>query len=1187
MYLRSLEMQGFKSFPDKTTLMFNKGITAVVGPNGSGKSNISDAMRWVMGEQSSKALRGEKMAGVIFHGCQTRKESPFAQVTLTIDNEDRALGYDSDMVSVSRKLYKNGDSEYMINGNAVRLKEVNELFMDTGLGKDGYSIVGQGRIADIVNGKGSDRREIFEEAAGIAKFRFKKYEAEKKLAAAEDNIARLNDIIAELESRIGPLEKQCEKAKKFRVLDDEKRTLEISVWLYRLEQYRVKLAEYEERLKLVSEQHSALSQELEESEREAEAKLRESAVRLARADELKQKIHDTQLDSRKAEADIAVCENDITHIEENISRLNEEAERARADKYFLESELKKQRELLEKLGEERISAENEVGDKEKEFDRLISDTERSDKEIGRVNSQISAAYLEKSRLGFKKESAVGEIDECTARLEENEAGKSELEKNRSLAQSDFDKLKKQKSKHEEKRTECQNRLGGMGKLLEKRQEKLEKISEELSGAQMKLGDIVSRVQILNDLERSMEGFAFSVKHILTAHKQGRINGVCGTVAQLISVKGEYSVAVETALGGALQNIVTENEDSAKRGIRLLKEAGKGRATFLPITSVKGSRLNTRGLENEEGFVAAACDIVEYDKRYEGIVMQLLGRICIAEDIDAASRIARKNGYKFRIVTLDGQVVNAGGSYTGGSVSKSTGILTRKNEISELEAQRAQLEQKTASLSAEREKLKNEADKLSAELEGVKEELTQADNNCLRVDMEIKRVGEFIEQYSRSIEDSGAQEEKLKERIAAARVQLDEAQKALEDIDRQIFEQEAALSVSQTQQDELKVKRQSLTDELAALRVKGAELVKDIQSCRESIMQLEGSIEANSGGSGRTEQDIAAEKAKIEDKRKEIERIRKRIADSEVAVGELSKQAEQAQREHYELSTEAEKIRSAQRSKHNEKEELAEQLIRGEERRNAVSKSFDDLTKQLFEEYGLTRSTAAEIAQELEDTHAAEKRLSELKNQIKALGNVNLGAIEEYAEVSERYGFMTKQLNDVNVSKAELFAIIEELTEKMRSVFMQSFEAINNNFKQIFSELFGGGRGELILTDPANVLECGIEINVQPPGKVITSLMSLSGGEQSLAAIALYFAILKNSPSPFCLLDEIEAALDDVNVTRYAQYLHRLTDNTQFITITHRRGTMEEADILYGVTMQEKGISKLLKMSAAQTAQMSL
>lgn len=1187
MYLKSLEMQGFKSFPDKTVLMFNKGITAVVGPNGSGKSNISDAMRWVMGEQSSKALRGEKMAGVIFHGCSTRKESPFAQVTLTIDNEDRALAQDSDVVSVSRKLYKNGDSEYMINGNSVRLKEVNELFMDTGLGKDGYSIVGQGRIADIVNGKGSDRREILEEAAGIAKFRYKKYEAEKKLADAEDNIARLNDIIAELESRIGPLEKQCEKAKKFKVLDDEKRTLEISVWVYRLEQYRTKLAEYEEKIRLVSEQHKALSEELAASEKEIDEKLRASAKKLAEADDFKQKMHDTEMDSRKAEADIAVCENDITHIEENIQRLNDEAERARADKYFLESELKKQKEQLEELNKRKTEAEAEVTAKEKEFDRLISDTEESDKEIGKVNSEISAAYLEKSRLGFRKESAQGEIKTCGEELAENESGRSSTEKELKLAKSDLDKLKKDKEKAEDKRTECNNRMGGMGKLLEKKQEKLERTNSELTDIQMKLSEAVSRLQILKDLEKSMEGFGFSVKHILTAHKQGRINGVCGTVAQLIDVKPEYSVAVETALGGALQNIVTENEDSAKRGIRLLKESNKGRATFLPLTSVKGSRLDVKGLEDEDGFVSLGCDIVGYDKRYEGVIAQLLGRVCIAEDIDSASRIAKKYGYKFRIVTLDGQVVNAGGSYTGGSVSKSTGILTRKNEINDLEAAKTKFEGQRDTLSAEHEKLKNEADKLSAEMEGLKETLSQAENTCLRVELEIKRVDEFIGQYNKTLDESSAKEEKLKERIAAAEKELEEVSTALEAVDKKIFEQEAALSQSQSQQDELKAKRQSLTDELAAKRIRNAELVKDIQACRESIVQLENSIESNSGGSGKTEQEIAAERDKIEEKRKEIERIKQRIEDSKGIIEKLGEQAEQAQKEHFDLGNEAEKIRSAQRNKLNEKENLAEQLIRGEERKNAVSNDFDKLAAQLWDEYELTRSTAAEVAQELEDTQAAEKRLTELKNQIKALGNVNLAAIEEYKEVSERYTFMTGQLNDVNVSKAELCGLIEELTEKMRSVFMQSFDAINGNFKHIFAELFGGGRGELILTDPENVLECGIEINVQPPGKVITSLMSLSGGEQSLAAIALYFAILKNSPSPFCLLDEIEAALDDVNVTRYAQYLHRLTDNTQFITITHRRGTMEEADILYGVTMQEKGISKLLKMSAAQTGQMSL
>ncbi|MBQ8965130.1 chromosome segregation protein SMC [Ruminococcus sp.] len=1182
MYLRGLELQGFKSFPDKTVLTFGKGITAVVGPNGSGKSNISDAMRWVMGEQSSKALRGEKMAGVIFHGCATRKESPFAQVTLTIDNEDGALGIDSEIVSVSRKLYKNGDSEYLINGSPVRLKDVNELFMDTGLGKDGYSIVGQGRIADIVNGKGSDRREIFEEAAGVAKFRYKKSEAERRLVEAEDNIERLTDILSELEGRIGPLEKQCEKAKKFKVLDDEKTALEISVWVTRLEEYRQKLADTEERIKLLNEQYSALSEELAESEDKIESDLRESAQCASNADDISEKIHEAELAGRSGEAEIAVCENDIAHIEENINRLKEQIENSRADKYFLESELKQRREELTALNEKQVQDAKAVTDKEQEFNDLLDEADKSDKAVSEVNSAISAAYLEKSRLSFTAESLKNTIQETADRLAEIAEDRQEISKNKDLADKELEKLRKQHTEKQEAKSEKDNVLGGMTRLLEKRREKLGAAVNAFSQAESRLTETVSRLNILKDLERSMEGFGYSVKHIMNAVKQGRISGVCGTVAQLVGVESSYSVAVETALGGALQNIVVENEDSAKRGIRLLKESKAGRATFLPITSVKGQRLDDRSLENEEGFVALGCDIVTYDKKYEGIVRSLLGRICIAEDIDSASRIARAHGYKFRIVTLDGQVVNAGGSYTGGSVSKSTGILTRKNEINDLEAKKQKLEADKAQAGDEKEKLRNEANKLAADIEGVKENLNQLGGDILRLELEIKRVTELSAGYEKSLEDSGEEEKKLREKAVQADKELDKTLKDTAEVDKRIFEKEAELNDSRGEQERLKTRRSEISTELSELRIKGAETAKDIENCKESIASLEKTITERDSDGGRLALDIENEKEKIKGKQADIEFIRQKIKDSGAEAEKLKAELEDQRRKQREFSESAEKLRAAQKNKLDEKENLATQLSRGEERKNSISADFDKLVNKLWDEYELTRTTAAEQAQPVEDMADAEKHLAELRNKIRALGNVNLGAIEEYAEVKERYDFLSAQLTDVNVSKEELCKLIDELTEKMKSVFMQSFEEINRNFGSIFKELFGGGSGELILTDPENVLECGVEINVQPPGKVITSLMSLSGGEQAMAAIAIYFAIFRYSPAPFCLLDEIEAALDDVNVSRYAQYLHRLTDKTQFITITHRRGTMEEADVLYGVTMQEKGISKLLKMNAGQT-----
>lgn len=1187
MYLKSLEIHGFKSFPDKTVLNFNKGITAVVGPNGSGKSNIGDAMRWVMGEQSSKALRGDKMSGVIFHGTQTRPKAPFAQVTITIDNEDRALEFDSDAVSISRKLYRNGDSEYMINGNGVRLKDVTELLMDTGLGKDGYSIVGQGRIADIVNGKSNERREMFEEAAGIAKFRYKKKEAEDKLLAAEDNISRLNDILSELESRIEPLRKQCEKAKKFRELDEQKRKLEVSVWVCRLDGFMKKIEEYTERLKLLESQYNDLADELEDDENAISDYLQKSAEKSDEVDRLRAEIHRTQLENTQAGSDIAVLENDIAHLEDSIVQLKDRIEQSRSSKYYLEAELKKREKEYEEMTERQSRCSKEISEKEQLLSGLITEAEEFDKDIAEAGSAVNEVYLKKSELNFKIENAKNNLSEFGERSQQNAEELKRLEQEAGLIRSETERLEKQKQQAEEKKLESENRLKGMLKLLETKSAKLKTARENLTKADIALKETQSRLHILRDLENSMEGFNYSVKHILTASKQGRIKGVCGSVAQIISVPAEYSTAIETVLGAALQNIVVENEDSAKRGISLLKENRAGRATFLPITSVKGQRFENRGLETENGYVAMACDLVDFDDKYKGIIYSLLGRICVAEDIDLATVIAKKYGYKFRIVTLDGQVINAGGSFTGGAVSKKTGLLTRKNEIEKLELKKSSIEKEYGELNDTMQKLGAQTAKMQAESDGLKEQLNISGNECIRFEMELKNVKDADQRLMADLKQERELAEELKGKIKNSEEEISALVKELSDAEEQIRKSEESLAQSQGKQSELREKREKLSAELSQMRISAAESAKDLEACGSSIGQLKESINSSDSDSGKLEDQIEENREKIGKKNKEIENIKEKISGSDDIVKAFNEKIEAARKAHMQFDDQANFIRSKIKNKTAEKENLSEQITRSQERKKSVCEDFDKLVANLWDEYELTRTDAKNVAEDIEDITVSNRELAELKNKIRSLGNVNLGAIEEYAEVSERYEFMNGQLTDVKTSKKELEEMICDLTDNMKNIFTQSFDAINNNFKQIFTELFGGGKGELTLTDPENVLECGIDINVQPPGKVITNLMSLSGGEQALAAVAIYFSILKISPSPFCLLDEIEAALDDVNVTRYARYLHNLTDKTQFITITHRRGTMEEADVLYGVTMQEKGISKLLKMSAAQTHQMEL
>ena len=1187
MYLRSLEIQGFKSFPDKTELKFNKGITAVVGPNGSGKSNISDAMRWVMGEQSTKAMRDEKMSGVIFHGTQTRPKSQFAQVTINIANDDRTLNIDSDLVSVSRKLYQNGDSEYMINGGQVRLKDVVELFMDTGLGRDGYSIIGQGRIADIVKGKSSDRREIFEEAAGIAKLRFKKEEAQKKLVAAQDNIARLNDIITELSSRIGPLKVQSEKAKKFRILDDEKRELEVSVWNHKLNGYMSQIKEFDEKLGSLKQQYEALSEELSDADSEILDNAQKSAQKIEEIDQLREKIHEIEEFNAQSKTQMAVIENDISHLEDRILQFNEQIEQAKSFRYFNTTELEKRQKDLDALIHKKENADKDVLAKEQEIQNLILKTEDSDKSISKVNASINKVYLKKNELNFKLESAKNTISDCNEQLESAVLSQREIENNNKLASRELGELRTAQRNADEKKQECENKLAGLTKLYENKKAKLDESRQELSKSQLKLRELDSKLAILKDLENSMEGFTFSVKHVLTAGKQGRIKGICGSVAQLIDVKSEHTVAIETALGAALQNIIVTDESVAKRCISMLKDDKAGRATFLPITAIKARTFENKGLDECVGYVSMASDLVKVDAQYSQIIENLLGNVCVSENIDSASVIAKKFGYKFKIVTLDGQVVNAGGSYTGGSVSKSTGILSRKNEIEEINNKKQKLSVSLKELDKQVDNMIQETEKYAADIEGLKEELSAVTSDCIRFESEIKRVKDFVSQYEKQLDDIDQLVEQLKSKLVSSQKEIEAVTQSLSDTDKEIIDWEAKLTVSQSQQEKLKEKREAMGSELSEMRVRSTELSKDIESCKLAIEQLKNVLENNSDENGKLElmvsqcrQDIDAKKQKIADSKKALE-------DSAGEIEKLNENISLCQKQHLEFDAAANALRNKFKNKMDEKENLSTQITRTEERTQSVKDNFDKLVAQLWDDYELTRTDAAEMAVELDDLDEANKHLTDLRNKIKNLGNVNLGAIEEYAEVSERYGFMTAQLNDVNSSKQELESMIEQLTENMKSMFIQTFDVINANFKKIFSEMFGGGTAELILTDPEDVLECGIDINAQPPGKVITNLLSLSGGEQSLVAISIYFAILKHSPSPFCLLDEIEAALDDSNVTRYAQYLHRLTDKTQFIAITHRRGTMEEADMLYGVTMQDKGISRLLSMSGSDVQQMKL
>ncbi len=1177
MYLESLELQGFKSFPDKIKLTFDKGITAVVGPNGSGKSNIGDAVRWVLGEQSSKTLRGGKMEDVIFSGTQFRKPMGFASVTLNIINNRGILQIPSEQVSVTRKLYRSGESEYMINGAQVRLKDICELFMDTGLGRDGYSIIGQGRVAEIVSAKSGERREIFEEAAGISKFRYKKAEAERKLAAAQENILRLRDIIGELESRVEPLRIQSEKAEKFIEYSETKKSLEITVWVRQLDDLKKNLDEISDKLLISTNEYNGVEADISRLEEELTQLSENMQENTLRTEELRNRILESERANTQIHSDIAVCENEIRHANDDID------------------EIKKQQALSENTGEENRKATEEklaaIKNAEAELEqtrtdyvtvseelsKASSEKDSFDSKSAQVQNELNKLYIKQSEYGVSISTGKQNAEDMKAQLESADSREEML-------RSALEDLKREKGECtdglaliEEKTEELNNRIGGISKLYAARKEKLEAAKKQLEEMNFSIRDKDQRIRMLADLENSMEGFAHSVKQILKASKSGQLSGVYGSAAQLIKVESKYSVAIETAMGGALQNIVVENEDIAKRGIRLLQETKAGRATFLPLTSVKGNRLNENGLDRCDGFVALAVDLVQFDPRFEGVYNSLLGRIVIAEDIDLGTLIAKKYSYKFRIVTLDGQVINAGGSFTGGSVSKSSGVLTRKNDIEKLTNEKNSLQTKLNELRASAEKLKSETDKLGFDIEGAKEELSVVAADKIRFESELKRIDVMTAQNEEQLSGSEDAKNALKNRISESEAAVKAAEEALKSVENEISEKEKSVSENEEQRRQMQEKREALSEKMSALKLRETEITKDIEAIKSEIARLEAQSQEIGSSSARLVVELDEKNRFIEGKQAEIEALNAKLSGAKDEAAGINERIAQLRSESHIMEQKSNEKRKQVRELNDSKEKFSREVTRLEERKTSVQGAYDKIIADMAEQYELYLSEAVKLAKPVENLLVIQRDLAEIKQKIRALGNVNVAAIEEYKEVSERYEFMSGQLNDVESSKRELEKLIEELTETMRRQFSDSFNQINENFKQIFVELFGGGRAELTLTDPEDVLESGIEIKVAPPGKVINNLSLLSGGEQAFVAICIYFSILKIKPAPFCILDEIEAALDDINVTKYAQYLRKFTDTTQFILVTHRRGSMDEADVMYGVTMQEKGISKILRL----------
>lgn len=1176
MLLKRLQMQGFKSFADKTVLDFSNGATAVVGPNGSGKSNISDAIRWVIGETRAKSLRGGSMQDVIFSGTETRKQLNYAEVSLVLDNSSHIFPLDYEEIVVTRRLYRSGESEYMINKSKCLLKNIHELFMDTGLGRNGYSIIGQGNVAQILSTKAEDRRSLFEEAAGVSKYKYRKDEALRKLSHTEENLVRINDIVSELEGQINPLKRQSEKARKYLEYYGEYKDLDINLSV-------VNLDKNEENKEKANTLYNSVNDELaslREQETETESKINNLYTENKKLDEVQSEKNSLLVENEAKVSnnanEIAIAQNNIKNNNSMLLRIDDEIKATQARN----QDRKRQIEELEKTIEDKNQeAQAILGS----FDEIKGESDDLDKrqrdlhdEIERVRtdaiSSRNLAVSQREKIAGIEQLRTSYIERRTTLEAEIRSFKEGITKTQEEIDRSFKEIKEKKEKHKK-----------ISQSVDSQNEKADKLKAELSDINTRLNDLqveynskVSHKQMLEAMENSYEGYAKSVKAVLKAPELKTIS-IYGTLSGLVEVKNEYITAIETVLGNALQNIVVETENDAKTAIEYLRETRAGRATFLPVTSVKGRKLdNIDKISREHGFIGIASDLVDSDKKYRGIVENLLGKTVVVRTIDDAITISKSFGYKFRIVTLEGDITNPGGSMTGGSVNKHTGFLSRSADIKNLGKE-------IRSISQQIDSSNEKADKLNKDIQLVEDQLSSYIPLMREYEDEILRLENTVEHLKDSIlqtdqNDARAQElnnleQTIKETSDEVALLLSAVRKSENDadaLDKRVSELEEEYNRAVEEKDE---KSKGLMDKTLEL----AGLENAIKTAKASIGDINSEIERETG-------EISV---KIEDKERihsdndnlyTLIRQKEKMANSIREISDtLRNEIKEIDAKKADISDALSKIQNSNKDLTDRLLNLQQELSRAEARLEKLSSERENIINHLWDEYEITYSDALASHKELEDVKEASQRLTKLKGQIKALGSVNVDAIEEYKAIKERYEFLSTQKADLEKSKVNLNKIINSMDDLMREHFDAQFREINTAFGEVFKELFGGGRGRLYLSEPDNVLESGIEIEVQLPGKGLQNLNLYSGGEKSFIAIALLFAILKVKPTPFCILDEIDAALDDVNVSRFATYLKNYTDSTQFIVITHRRGSMEAANILYGVTMQEKGVSKLLSL----------
>lgn len=1181
MVLKSLLLQGFKSFPDRTEIRFVDGVTAIVGPNGSGKSNISDAIRWVLGEQSSRSLRGAKMEDVIFGGTARRGPVGFAEVSLILENESGRFRSDFTEIMITRRYYRSGESEYYMNKKHCRLRDIHELFMDTGLGRDGYSIIGQGRIDEVLSLKGEDRREMFEEAAGITKFRYRKEEAERKLRATEDNLVRIRDLFIELERQVGPLERQSEKARQYLALRDRLRVLEISLWLLALERIQQDGKKNKQDAAICASQlaqaHGAQNAYYEQSE-QLSAALRTVEIE---AEELRRQLRDAEANAAEQASRCAVLSANIKNNENNIERAGQEQAQRQEQAAALSAQTAARESRIQELGRTYEVLNSSLSSAEAQAEGLRQRGTALAERARCIREKITQATEERFSIELRRTAAEtdlrsmderqgtigGDVLRAGERLKAEEARQNEL-------QNELDGCL-------ETLAGAKNKLAGVSLKADSRRKKADDLAKAVQDASAALTDCRNRVRMLRDMQKEYEGFSRSVKSVMTAAERGTLTGVHGPVSSLITVDTQYLTAIDTALGAAASNIVVDRAADGKRAIEYLKRSDGGRATFLPMDTIKPQSLRENGLESHPGCHGTADTLVQAHGQYQNIVKNLLARTVIADHMDAALAIARAHGNRFRIVTLDGQILQAGGAMTGGSVSKGTGALARAGKLRELEERQKRLEAEKETVEKAFAAAKSELAALDYDVKAIEAERARAQEDEARLTALVTEHGALVESLRTQYEGLALERDNLEEAKSGCRRTVEEAAAALRECQQGLELLNSQLSGFEEESRQLAEQQDAAASEIAALHTSIAENRTEASASQEALEELRRLRADMDAG-------VTGAQNEIERFRQEIGQLRQELADTErqqaesagAAEGFRSGIAEKGQ-ERMRLEGQKNNADRQAQSKNDEILNLERESARLENQAAQLQNEESQILDKMWEHYELTPTPAAEVAVPLEEPAQAERDARELRDKMKALGHINLDAIEEYQKVLERYEFLNEQKTDLEKAQSELYKVIEQLTVNMKEIFASEFAKLNGYFGETFREIFGGGHAELQLADTSDILNCGIDIRVSPPGKAVKTITLLSGGEKAFVAIALHFAILKLRPTPFCVLDEIEAALDDVNVSRFAKYIRRLSGETQFIVITHRRGTMEEADMLYGVTMQEQGVSRLLMLNLAE------